>query len=530
MNCYNPKLVVGTQGRRLLWISLMVWLATVLACGSCCRDVPSTEPRTKKTSDKEKSKVRSLGVPPEQLFAAAAAFRDQPSPPAGMNVVMIVVDTLRADRLGAYGYGRDTSPNIDAIAREGTLFQRFYAASPWTAPAFGTLFSGMSPALHMGGRILDNRDNPALKETALSRVGISLYPLRTDIKLLAEAMSCCVDTSAAFVSNPFLHPSLGFDRGFALYDYRQKNRAGGEIADRAIAWLKDNAQKQFFSLIHFMDTHQPYNPDEKYRRRFFPMDSGRLTKSVTQKVSELKEMHLTDTELAFLKGIYDAQIREVDAQIGRIVDAMAALGLSDNTWLIVTADHGEEHFDHGSVFHAMQYTDEVIRVPLIIRAPGGKWGAGNQVVYSACQQDVMPTILNLYDAEIPLGIEGQSLLPMMTGKSKTDRQCYMENSLVRDVHQSSLEDQFRKHAWFDGRYKVIQTLNGNETRIYDMDNDALERHPLRAKHPASVKTVRSMFQYMKDRKPLLEQITLPNAPTRLPDDVNKSLENLGYMQ
>ncbi|MBN2717488.1 MAG: sulfatase [Deltaproteobacteria bacterium] len=505
---------------------LAVMLISVLGCGGEEKGSSS-----KGASIPSKADVRNdRGVMPTWLGSAARQFKDQPSPPLGINVVLIVVDTLRADRLGAYGYSKNTSPRIDAIAKESTLFYRYYAASPWTAPSFGTMFTGMSPSLHMGGQVLNENDAPVQKQSARSLGGFSLYPLRSDIKTLAEQLDCCVDSSAAFVSNPFLHPSLGFNRGFSTYSYHVTHRPAKDITDDAIAWVKQNAQHQFFTVIHYMDTHQPYAPDQSFRREFFPMDGGRLDTSVQQSFGQLQRMNLTADELAFLKGLYDAQIHTVDAQIGRVVDTMASLDLLDNSWLIITADHGEEHFDHGSFFHGLQYTDEVVRIPLIIRAPGGQWGAGNQVAYSACQQDLSPTIMGIFGTMAPSQAEGKSLMPLMTGEEKADRTCYMEMSMLKDARGSNIENQYRKHALFDGRYKVIQSLDGSDTRVYDLDNDALEKHMLSASHPGAFKSIRALHQYVRNRQPSLDKRPLTNAPATLPDDVGESLKNLGYVR
>ena len=470
------------------------------------------------------------GVIPKRLAIAARNFRNQSKSPLGINVVVIVVDTLRADRLGAYGYDKNTSPRIDAFASESTLFHRFYAASPWTAPSFATMFTGMSPSLHQGGQVVNDSDNSALRNRAQTLNGFSLYPIRADIRTLAEQLNCCVDVSAAFVSNPFLHPSLGFNRGFTNYNYRMKRRPAKEITDAAISWIQTNAMRQFMTVIHYMDTHQPYDPDESLRAAFFPMDGGRLTKTITQSFGELQRMKLTPTELAFLRGLYDAQINTVDTQIGRVLDAMAALDLMNNTWIIITADHGEEQFDHGSFFHGLQYTDEVVRVPLIIRAPGGQWGAGNEIAYSACQQDLNPTILGFYDAVTPAYVTGKSLMPMMTGTEKKDRTCFMEMSMLRDAKNSNIENRYRKHAIFDGRYKAIQSLDGSETAVYDLDNDALEQHPLTPFHPGAWKTLRGLYQYVENRKPAIDRLRLPAVPTVLPDEASESLKNLGYIK
>lgn len=464
------------------------------------------------------------------LVQAARQFRDVDAPPTGSNVVLIVIDTLRADRLGSYGYSKNTSPHMDKIAAEGTSFHRFYAASPWTAPSFGTLFTGVSPSIHMGGQVMNYTDDKS-DQTKTKRIrGLSLYPIVPQVKTLAELLTCCVDITAAIINNPFLHPVLGYDRGFREYKYNIESRPGTAVSDDAIQWLKAHAREQFMLLVHYMDPHHPYAPDEKYREEFFPMDAGRLKNPIEQKAKELRKMQLKPNELAFLRGLYDAQIREVDTQVGRVVDAMASLGLLDNTWLVITSDHGEAHFEHRSFFHGMQYEDEVTRVPLIIRAPGGMWGAGNQVAYSASHRDILPTILDWFGIEVPPVVTGKSLIPLMTGEEKADRDCYMEMSMMRDDPRSQLEQRYRKRALFDGRYKIIQSLDGVSTKLYDLDRDPPEQTPLPHTYPAYFKSVRRLYTFVSAQQRRIEKLDASGDVKTLPADVGESLKNLGYME
>lgn len=501
----------------LLWI----WL---LGGTACCEPSPQQTPPALNTFSK------AISPWAHQQNTAAREFVDLQAPPLGSNIVFIVIDTLRADRLGSYGYGKNTSPNLDKFAQESTLFHRFYAASPWTAPSFGTMFTGVSPSVHRGGTVLNHTDSSDDKAQAKRLKGFSLYPISTSVQTMAQLLSCCVDVTAAIVNNPFLHPSLGYNRGFSQYKYTPKRLPAKQISDMTIEWLSEHSSSQFMLLIHYMDTHQPYDPDDKYRKEFFPGDSGRLSIPIAQRFGELKKMKLTPTEIAFLKGAYNAQIREVDTQVGRVLDTLKDKGLLDNSWVVVTSDHGEEHFEHGSYFHGLQYEDEVARVPLLIRAPGGKWGAGNQVVYSASHQDLLPTFLEWFGVSIPAYVEGKSLVSLMTGEEKTDRQCYMENSMLRDDPHSQIELSYRKHALFDGRYKTIQSLDGRHTNVYDLDNDSSEQNPIAPIEPGYYKSIRSLHQSYQQQQRRAASLPLDQPARTLPSDVSKSLENLGYIK
>ena len=153
------------------------------------------------------------------------------------------------------------------------------------------------------------------------------------------------------------------------------------------------------------------------------------------------------------------------------------------------------------------------------------------MAYSACQQDLLPTILAWYDIDVPANVTGKSLLPLMTGVEKSDRGCYIEMSMLKDDKRSNIANRYRKHAFVDGRYKAIQSLSGANTVVYDLDNDALEQHPLNPNtHPGFWKTLKALYQHDLNRKAVLQSIPIPGRPIRLPDDVGQSLKNLGYVQ
>ncbi|MBN2672683.1 MAG: sulfatase, partial [Deltaproteobacteria bacterium] len=499
-------------------------IGVFVACLVCaCAPPRADESNSSDNAVPQPSQASTITLPDSPLPKASAAFRDADAPPLGSNVVIVVVDALRADRLGAYGYSKNTSPMIDELAAQGTLFHRFYAAAPWTAPAFGTIFTGVAPSVHWAGKVVSAEDAPALKTHTKQIHGFSLYPIASQVQTMAEALSCCVDITGAIVSNPFLHPSLGYNRGFTEYDYDMLARDAQTVSDHAITWLNAHAQQQFMLLIHYMDVHQPYAPDLSYQKEFFPMDAGRIQIPMELPLAQLQKMKLTSTELAYIKGLYDAEIRKVDTHLGRVIDTMKTLGLLENTWLVITADHGTEHNDHGSFYHGLQYEDEVTRIPLIVRAPGGIWGAGNQVVYSASQQDLMPTVLDWFGVKAPAYVEGRSLVPLMTGDEKKDRPCYMEMSRMRDDPRSNIEKRFRKRALFDGRYKTIQTEDSAQAWLYDLDRDPEERLSLPPRYPAFVKSVRQLEREVARQLERAESIGASSKIQTLPNDVGESL-------
>ncbi len=262
------------------------------------------------------------------------------------NIVMIVVDTLRADHLGSYGYDRQTSPNIDALAEKGALFERTYSTSSWTLPACGSLLSGTYPSRHGATGWTDQ--------------------LRSDIPWLPAMLADRGYHTMAVTSNPFLTRQQGFERGFDEFDdetviaaaqwsfplLESKHKAlvlastSATATRRAMELLNQRPDdKPFFLLLHYMDCHADYVPPPPLDTKFDPGYDGTVSGHVQ---SENLATNLDPRDLAHVKALYDGEIAHVDRHIGQLMQHLAVLKLKQNTCVIVTADHGEELLDHGN--------------------------------------------------------------------------------------------------------------------------------------------------------------------------------------
>jgi arylsulfatase A-like enzyme len=308
----------------------------------------------------------------------------------------VVVDTLRADRLGCYGAERDTSPSLDALARGGVRFERAYATAPWTKPAVASMFTGLYPAAHGAGRVKN-----ALPEGA-----------RTLAEILREAGY----RSAGVVSHDVVRAVNGFAQGFDRY---LESEAGGHdhvstpgVTEQALAELADLAagDAPFFLFVHYFDPH--YNYKRHPGVGFAAERAGRLDGS--QPLVSLRRWgeDLSDAELGFLRDLYDEEIRFTDAGIGRLLEGLERSGRGGNTYVVATADHGEAFLEHGWLGHTRSLYDVLLRVPLLVRGPGLDPRVVEEPVSLV---GLLPTVLDLLGVEPPQGLHGVSLAPALRG-------------------------------------------------------------------------------------------------------------------
>lgn len=348
------------------------------------------------------------------------------------NVLVITIDTLRADHLGCYGRNLARTPVIDDLARNGIRCTDAVAAAPITMPAHTSIFTGLFPPAH------GVRDNGA-------------YALGQDATTLAERLHAAGYTTHAFVSALVLNRRYNLTQGFESYDddlwaedepklFMIRERRAPKTADRFLAWFdgwKGKKEKPFFTWVHFFDPHQPYHPDRQ-------------------------DLLVTPTP-------YDAEIAGVDRQIGRMLDALKKAGVLDDTMVVVVADHGESLGEHGEQTHAIFVYDATVRVPLIIRAP---W-LFKPTVYTAPVRsvDIMPTILEALGLPKQERIDGASLLAAFRGKTPPPNRPQYSESLLSEVGFGMAP----LFAVRDGGFKYIRAP---KPELYDLRNDPGELHNL----------------------------------------------------
>jgi len=373
------------------------------------------------------------------------------------NVIVYLVDTLRADRLGCYGGPRPISPRLDAFSRESVLFENATAASAWTRPSVVSLLTGLNPLRHGVHERLDR--------------------LPAEIATLPGILHADGYQTAAFVSSAVITAQFGFDRGFDVF--RQEVKEAIEATRPTSAWVNEQAfswlarrdrDRPFFLYLHSLDPHMPYSPPEPYRKRFAPQAdpaAGSVAHVVALRDGQL---HPAPHEADDLLALYDTEIAANDEAFGRLLDQLRSVGLWDSTVIVFVSDHGEEFLDHGGWEHGASLYQELLHVPLIVKDARGR-GAGRRIAETVRQVDVLPTVLDLLGKAAPQGIDGQSLLPLLSGSPQRSRSPAAFASLDLDGR--------RLDSVILGRWKLVRTISHDRLpvgeELYDVAADPLER-------------------------------------------------------
>ncbi len=349
-----------------------------------------------------------------------------PKPPR--HLILVTIDTLRADRLGCYGADDVLTPHLDAIAREGAMAARATAHVPLTRPSHTSLLTGMLPTRH------GVRDN--------------ISPARLpDVPTLASVAKAAGFRTAAFVSTIVLASGGGLERGFDLYSdelgenaadvpfLNELQRPGAETVADAIGWLESNRESRLFAWIHLYEPHDPYEPPEPYRTRY----ADRL---------------------------YDGEVAWSDELFGRLDDELGRLGLREDTLLVVTSDHGEGLGEHRETLHGFFIYETTLAVPLLMRGPGVV--AGTRIERLVQTVDLFPTLLDMMGLEAPqerADLAGASLAPELRGEPHRNEPVVYAESLVPLLH----------FGWSDlrairrGKWKYIQAPR---PELYDLESES----------------------------------------------------------
>ncbi len=415
------------------------------------------------------------------LVLGVAWWLTRPASPP--NVVLILIDTLRADRLGCYGHSKETSPTIDALAERGILFEQAFSQAGWTKPAVPSLLTGKYPIQH---GVFSNRSvgkDRRLHTDVLGR----------DHETLAEALQKLGYQTGAFINNPHIRSFLGFDQGFDTFEEELGDAA--DIRSRFQSWhSRLAADAPFFAYVHFLDPHLPYDPPASYRDRFVPEAfrdfDTRSWRRMQSRSGEADSPPPPETIEAML-ALYDAEIRYTDDEIGRIVEALEESGQFENTWVIVVADHGEEFFEHGHLGHNRSLYDELLHIPMVVAGPGIREGRISTPVELI---DIFPTVVEAAGGQSPDTVAGRSLGPAFSGQSLPDRPGFADHRSEDGIWQS-VRDQGHKLIRFtpatadsagptpaDPRGSPTATkprrLESSSAQVFDLENDPHESNDL----------------------------------------------------
>jgi arylsulfatase A-like enzyme len=386
------------------------------------------------------------------LMLFAGCTSGEPVGTPGANIVLITIDTLRADHLGAYGYERATSPNLDALATDAILFRNAFSVSSWTLPAHASILTGLYPAEHGV-----DKDISALPASAVT---------------LAEVLRENDYETFAAVSHVYLSDRWGFDAGFTDFDETAAigsphQPVAKRIVDSALGWLESReggkSNPPFFVWLHIFDPHWDYSPPSPYDTLFDPHYSGGLTGAYSSLAPYIKAVKgydtpppLADHDLRHLLALYDGEIAFVDAQLGRLFDALKARGDWDDTLVVAVADHGEEFMEHGSLEgHQWTLHDEVIQVPLMIRLPQQR-SRGKVVDSVVSTVGVAGTILDY----VAIDSERRSLTAAIEGEK--GRRAHVSEALLdltvrhRDRQLGLRTKDFKFIRFADGRVQLFR--------------------------------------------------------------------------
>ncbi|MGB5552388.1 MAG: sulfatase [Thermoanaerobaculia bacterium] len=449
-----------------------------------------------------------------------------PSPATRWNVVLISIDTLRPDRLGAYGYDRAISPNTDRFAEGGVLFSRAYSTAPWTLPAHMSMITGLLPSMH-GAQL-----SPVFtKKTEI---------LSDDKTTLAEVLSYNNYRTAVFTGGSFLGRDFGFQQGF------DELKTGGCLADlweEARRWLESGSDQPFFLFLHTYEVHN-YEPSPEFEEKWVrPIDSESARRlddrnRLRQFILTSGFFNLNDEELTFISDLYDATIAEADHVLGDIWQYLDEENLSERTVVVLTSDHGEEFFEHGGTGHGFTFYEEMLRIPWILRVPGGPTGV--KVDQPVQLIDMMPTILDLLGLAGPAGMQGVSLREVFQGERSgllTERALIAEASHLGNarslIHQDTKVIRSKylpvELSSLDRLlFNLRQLLTRSDDLFFDVAQDPRELRPL---EPADLDQGQELLDLLQAHESIADEGGASNpAVEGLSPESIEDLKALGYLQ
>ncbi len=415
-------------------------------------------------------------------------------------VILITLDTLRADHLGVYGYGRETSPNIDRFAKDGVLWENAIVQVPLTRPSHFSILSGRYPSSH---GLLDN---------------FSATP--ENVPLLSNILGVNGYETAAFVSAAVLNSSFNTKLGFQVYSDRIENvvfdnsfllvfslrkievisrikaeNSASETNKKVFTWLKENEKGPFFMWVHYFDPHTPYSPDPSFRKMFTDSDydiqkyySYEWEKENYDSVQ--KKVHIDEKITHYAVALYDAEIRTLDNELGSLFNQLKELKLYERSLIILTADHGES-FDHGYYFdHGDRLYEGLIRVPLIIKFPKEKW-QGKTIETQVKSIDIAPTIIEYLSLKHSEKMDGKS---MISQASNNDNNLPVETSYAYSqtpyqgffYYKAKELQSIRSNKW-----KYIYDVRTGAPELYDINSDPGEQNNFASSRPDILKEFNS---------------------------------------
>lgn len=428
------------------------------------------------------------------------------------SVLILVVDALRPDHMGCYGYPLPTSPAMDALARRGVLFADATSLSSYTRAAVPSIFASVHPGAH-----------------GVLNQGKEVEVLSDEYVTLAEILKARGYATAAFAPNPSLNRAFNFDQGFDLYDDdfqigvrgAQEFETARRINERMLAWLRSNKEKPFFAYLHYRDVHAPYVPPAPYDKMFDKPGEGRKLTEAEYKSHppDMRKPHRF-RDLDTYVELYDGEIRYTDDHLGRFLETLSKEGFLENTVIFLTADHGESFLEHRSWTHGSGLYEELTRVPLLMVLPGEEQ-KGRRVTEPVQTTDIYPTVLELLDAESPSQVQGRSLLGDLDAK----RPVFSEALVSRRHRPWNFGQMISVRS---GGWKLIYNRWGRSGELYNLAQDPGETQDLVDLHPEKARELLRMISAQD--KENAQRNHRVEGTEELSEDVVEGLKSLGYIR
>jgi len=432
-----------------------------------------------------------------------------------MNIILISLDTLRADHLGCYGYERDTSPNIDSLLEDSVFFEEVFAHSSWTLPSHLSMLFSLNSASH--------------------QVYYNTQKIDNSLPSLASYLRDNGYVTYAFTGGGYVSSIYGFAKGFDWYDEPVGGRNAPLADDEAERlyeytsdWIEKNQDKQFFLFLHTFQIHGPYQCPEPWIETYLNKDAKWKGLGLRLLLEEKgQEFPFTPEERENIKALYDGEIKYTDETLIKpLIEFLKKNDLYDNTLLIVTSDHGEEFYEHGGWLHSRTLYNELIKVPLIIKFPSSKY-KGNKVKPKARLIDIMPTVLDVCSINYPKdSLEGESLIDLIAGNEKEDR-TFISDLAYKDIYDPCPS----LIATNEGDIKVIveKSKNGIKSiETYDLENDPEEQS--QSVFHKAVKVRNDILAFIEEYYKEKLKIQRKKGKVQLDEKMKEKLRALGYLR
>lgn len=418
-----------------------------------------------------------------------------------INVLLILVDTTRADHLSCYGYERNTTPHIDSLAAAGTMAEWCQSQSSWTLPTMSTILSGVSPVIHGAGH---------------SNAGF--HGISPDVPWLPLAFHVAGYRTAAFFNVLFMNEDFSFHKGFQHFDCqgvasRHSLRKAGPTVDDFLLWLDDGSSDDpFFAAVHLYDPHIPYNAPEPYIGMYTnPEYSGEYGVTWGQGITEMTDINMgvvvpTEADMQNLIDLYDAELTYMDSEIGRMLAELRSRGIAENTLIVLVGDHGEEFYEHQGIEHGRTLYQEMTHVPLILAGPG--FNGGHRISETVAQLDIAGTIAS------QAGIEFVSIEPALNLAEAINSE--------REIPASGV-------LWREG--DIVSIVANQNKIIWSVEDDSIESFSL-LEDPLEHNNILPPAEGLLDAAEFY-WVTPPMGEAPLIDygeTASRELRNLGYIR